>query len=136
MRYYDQAGVHVLDTQFYKKQFLAGHSLERLQLLPPQLRMNLSVHSCSKKTTVQSTTQPTYRKWTLRSKPPCLQGNQPVTNRSNYIQLSNKMEDVLSNHNRRRITANLYFFTLLQSESYSSWKTGGSDNLRIITISL
>jgi hypothetical protein len=90
MRYYDQAGVHVLDTQFYKKHVLAGHSLERLQLLPPQLRMNLSVHSCSKKTTVQSTTQPTYRKWTLRSKPPCQQGNQPVTNRSNYIQLSDK----------------------------------------------
>jgi len=34
------------------------------------------------------------------------------------------------------ITTNSYFFILLQSESYSSWKTGGSDNLRIITISL
>jgi hypothetical protein len=28
------------------------------------------------------------------------------------------------------------FFILLQNEGYSSWKTGGSDNLRIITITL
>ena len=136
MRFYDQAGVPAQDTQFYKKQFLAGHFLERLQLLLPQLRMNHSVHSCSKKTTVSSKIQPTYGKWILWSNPPCQQGNSPVTNRSNYMQLSNKMENVLSSHIHRRITTNLYFFILLQSESYSSWKTGGSDNLRIITISL
>ena len=114
MRYFDQAGIHVQDTQCYKKLFLAGTPLERLKLLLPQPRMNHSVHSCSK-TTIQSTIQPTYGKWTLWSKPPCQQGNQPVTNRSNYIKLSNKMEDVLSNH-IQRITTNLYFSSFYRAK--------------------
>ena len=54
-RCFDQAGVHDLaTTQFYKKQFLAGYSLVKLQLLPH--RLTLSIHSCYDRTTVWSTT--------------------------------------------------------------------------------
>jgi len=50
---FDQTEGHALAiTQFYKRQFLAGHSLVELQLLLHG--MTLSLHLCSEKTTVCS----------------------------------------------------------------------------------
>jgi hypothetical protein len=48
-------------SQFYKKQFLAGHFLVEFQL---SHRMTHNIHFCYEKTTVWSTIQTAFGKWT------------------------------------------------------------------------
>jgi len=84
---------HVLaTTQFYKKQFLAGHILVELQL--PQHGIILSLNFCSENTTVLSIIETAPGKWNPWSYPPRQQSNKSVNNMKSQTH-PNKMLECL-----------------------------------------
>jgi len=131
-RCFDQAEGHVLAIiQFYKRQFLAGHSLVELQ--PPLHSMTLSLYFSYEKTSFWNIILATPGKWNPWTHPPWLQSNKPVNNTSSLTQPNKIMERLFSDCQQRWIPSNLELLASLQSEDYIYFNVDLNKNSRIST---